>query len=138
MNKHELELLSAIRIKEAEVLLKAECYHGAYYLAGYALECILKACVAKQIKQFDFPDKKLANDSYTHDLTKLLITAGLKQELILQESKDVNFKLSWSLANKWSEESRYDHSIQRQDARDLFLAITENESGVLPWLKKYL
>ena len=43
MNKYELEILSAIRIKEAEVLLKAECYHGAYYQAGYALECILKA-----------------------------------------------------------------------------------------------
>ncbi len=138
MNKYELEILSVIRIKEAEILLNAECYHGAYYLAGYALECSLKACIAKQIKQFDFPDKKLANDSYTHDLVKLLITAGLKQELMRQESKDINFKLNWSVANKWSEESRYDHSIQRQDARDLFEAITENESGVLPWLKKYL
>jgi len=138
MNKYELEVLSAIRIKEAEVLLKAECYHGAYYLAGYALECILKACIAKQIKQFDFPDKKLANDSYTHDLSKLLITAGLKQELMQQENKDINFKLNWSVANKWSEESRYEHSIQRQDARDLYEAITETESGVLPWLKKYL
>ncbi len=138
MNKYELEVLSAIRIKEAEVLLKAECYHGAYYLAGYALECILKACIAKQIKQFDFPDKKLANDSYTHDLSKLLITAGLKLELMQQENKDINFKLNWSVANKWSEESRYEHSIQRQDARDLYEAITETESGVLPWLKKYL
>jgi HEPN domain-containing protein len=138
MNKNELEILSAIRIEEAEVLLKAECYQGAYYLAGYAVECILKACIAKHIKQFDFPDKKLVNDSYTHDLAKLLITAGLKQDLMLQESKDINFKLNWSVANKWSEESRYDHSIQRQDAKDLFEAITENESGVLPWLKKYL
>ena len=138
MNKNELEILSSIRIKEAYILLNADCYHGAYYLAGYSLECALKACVAKQIKQFDFPDKKLANDSYTHDLAKLLITAGLKQELIRQESEDINFKLNWSVANKWSEESRYDHSIQRQDAKDLFEAITENESGVLPWLKKYL
>jgi hypothetical protein len=118
MNKQELEILSAIRINESEVLLKAECYHGAYYLAGYALECILKACIAKLIKQFDFPDKKLANESYTHSLTKLLFTAGLKQELLLQESKDINFKLNWSLANKWSEESRYDLFIQRQDAKE--------------------
>lgn len=138
MNKNELEVLSAIRLKEAEVLLNADCYHGAYYLAGYALECALKACIAKQIKQFDFPDKKLANDSYTHDLAKLLNTAGLKQELIRQEKEDINFKLNWSVANKWSEESRYDHSIQRKDAKDLFEAIAENESGVLEWLKKYL
>lgn len=138
MNKKELEILSAIRIKEAEILLNSECYHGAYYLAGYALECGLKACIAKRTRQFDFPDKKLANDSYTHDLAKLLITAGLKQELLLQENQDINFKLNWSVANKWSEESRYDHTIEKQDAKDLFEAITENQSGVLSWLKKYL
>jgi len=50
-------------------------------LAGYALECTLKADIAKQVKQFDFPDKKLANDSYTHKLTDLVITTGLKQKL---------------------------------------------------------
>ena len=59
MNKTELENLASIRIKEAEILLTADCYHGAYYLAGYSLECILKACIAKQVKEFDFPDKNL-------------------------------------------------------------------------------
>jgi len=138
MNKFELEILADIRIHEAEILLESKCYQGAYYLAGYALECLLKACIAKQIKQFDFPDKKLVNDSYIHDLTKLLNTVGLKQKLILHEGEDTNFKLNWSVANKWSEESRYDHSIQSQDATDLFDAITDSQSGVLPWLKKYL
>jgi len=103
MNKNELESLAAIRIKEAEILLTANCYHGAYYLAGYALECILKACIAKQVKEFDFPDKKLANDSYTHDLAKLLITAGLRQELGKQENQNEEFKLNWAVVNKWSE-----------------------------------
>jgi hypothetical protein len=138
MNKNELESLAAIRIKEAEILLTANCYHGAYYLAGYALECILKACIAKQVKEFDFPDKKLANDSYTHDLAKLLITAGLRQELGKQENQNEEFKLNWAVVNKWSEESRYEHAIEKQDAHDLFNAITDNESGILPWLKKYL
>ena len=138
MNKTELEKLAEIRVNEAEILLNAGCHQGAYYLAGYALECILKACISKQIKQFDFPDKKLVNDSYSHDLAKLLNTAGLKQELIIQEGKDTNFKLNWSVANKWSEESRYDHTIESQDAKDLFDAITDTKSGVLPWLKKYL
>ena len=138
MNKNELESLAAIRMKEAEILLTANCYHGAYYLAGYALECILKACIAKQVKEFDFPDKKLANDSYTHDLAKLLITAGLRQELGKQENQNEEFKLNWAVVNKWSEESRYEHAIEKQDAHDLFNAITDNESGILPWLKKYL
>ena len=138
MNKNELESLAAIRMKEAEILLTANCYHGAYYLAGYALECILKACIAKQVKEFDFPDKKLANDSYTHDLAKLLIIAGLRQELGKQENQNEEFKLNWAVVNKWSEESRYEHAIEKQDAHDLFNAITDNESGILPWLKKYL
>ena len=97
MNKAELENLAAIRIKEADILLTADCYQGAYYLAGYALECTLKACIAKQVKEFDFPDKKLANDSYTHKLADLVITAGLKQKLIEQEKQNEEFKYTGRL-----------------------------------------
>ena len=138
MNKTELENLAAIRVKEAGILLTAECYQGAYYLAGYALECLLKACIAKQVKEFDFPDKKLANDSYTHKLANLLITAGLKLELSEQEKQNEEFKLNWAVVIEWSEESRYECAITKQEAHNLFTAITDNESGILPWLKKYL
>lgn len=138
MNKAELEKLAAIRIKESEILLAADCYQGAYYLAGYALECTLKACIAKQVKEFDFPDKKLANDCYTHNLSDLIITAGLKQKLAEQEKQNREFKLNWAVVNKWSEKSRYECDIKKQDAHDLFTAIIDNESGILPWLKKYL
>ena len=138
MNKTELENITAIRIKEAEILLMADCYQGAYYLAGYALECALKACIAKQVKEFDFPDKKLANDSYTHKLADLVITAGLKQKLAEQEKQNKEFKLNWSVVIEWSEESRYECAIEKKKAHDLFNAITDNESGILPWLKKYI
>lgn len=138
MNKTELEIIAAIRIKEAEILLTADCYQGAYYLAGYALECTLKACIAKQVKEFDFPNKQLANDCYTHNLTNLLTTAGLKQELAVQERQDQEFKLNWAVVNKWSEESRYEYSTEKQKAHDFFNAITDNKSGILPWLKNYL
>ncbi len=49
MNKSDLEKIVDIRIKEAKVLFDAECYEGAYYLAGYALECAIKACIAKKV-----------------------------------------------------------------------------------------
>jgi len=75
MNKTELENLVAIRIKEADILLAADCYQGAYYLAGYALECALKACIAKQVKEFDFPDK---NSPMTVTPTSLLILSLLQ------------------------------------------------------------
>lgn len=107
-------------------------------LSGLRSECILKACIAKQIKAFDFPDRKLTNDSYTHDLNRLLVTAGLKQELDEQEKLNKDFKLNWAVAIKWSEESRYEYAIGEQDAQNLFNAISDNSSGILPWLKKYL
>jgi hypothetical protein len=138
MNKAELENLADLRIKEAEILLTAGCYQGAFYLAGYALECTLKACIAKQVKAFDFPDKKLANDSYTHNLANLLITAGLKQALDEQKKQDNEFKLNWALGIQWSEESRYKLTISKKEANDLFSALTNNQSGILTWLKNYL
>jgi hypothetical protein len=138
MNKTELENLAVIRIKEAKILLAADCYHGAYYLAGYALECTLKACIAKQIKAFDFPNKQLANDSYTHNLTKLLTTAGLKQNLIEEENQNKEFKANWAIVIQWSEESRYKSAITKQETEDFFNAITDDNSGILQCLKKYL
>jgi len=53
MNRTELQRLSRIRIKEAKFLLDGGCYNGAYYLAGYAVECALKACIAKQTHRHD-------------------------------------------------------------------------------------
>jgi len=50
------------------VLFAAGRFSGAYYLAGYTVECGLKACVAKLTTPESFPDKELANAVYTHDL----------------------------------------------------------------------
>jgi HEPN domain-containing protein len=47
MNRADLQQLAELRITEAKVLLDNGFYAGAYYLAGYAVECALKACIAK-------------------------------------------------------------------------------------------
>jgi len=44
-----------MRLKDAEVLLQKGRNEAAYYLAGYAVECALKACIAKQTKRHEFP-----------------------------------------------------------------------------------
>lgn len=137
MNKSELEKLVGIRVQEADILLKSKCFQGAYYLIGYALECAFKACISKQVKAFDFPDKQLANASHTHKLSELVGVAGLKQKLNEQENQDENFKLNWAVAKDWSEVSRYECIVEENKANDLYKAITDNESGILPWLKKY-
>lgn len=103
---------------------------------GYALECALKASIAKQIKENDFPDKKLVNDSYTHDLRRLLDTSGLKQEL--QDAMDANphLELNWSIAKDWSEGARYRHDITEPMARDIIDACTTEPDGVYHWIEK--
>jgi len=72
MNKSDLQTLVGIRLKEAQVLFEDRCYQGAYYLLGYASECSLKACIANQVHENDFPNRQLANASHTHKLSELI------------------------------------------------------------------
>lgn len=137
MNKSDLEKLVEIRVKESEVLLQSKCFQGAYYLIGYALECAFKACISKQVKEFDFPDKKLATASHTHKLSELLGVSGLKQKLKEKEEQDENFKLNWAVVKDWSEVSRYNCNIDEISAINLYEAITDRDSGILVWVKNY-
>lgn len=137
MNKNDLERLADIRISEAKTLLEAGLFQGAYYLSGYSLECAIKVCIAKQVREFDFPDKDLAHKSHQHKLSDLLGVAGLKQKLIQKEAEDQEFKLNWAVAKDWGVESRYESQIEASKATDLFNAVTHQDSGVLVWLKTF-
>ena len=137
MNKTDLEALVEIRVSEAMALLESNKYEGAYYLIGYAIECALKACIAKQVNQYDFPNKQLANKSHTHKLNELLGVAGLKQKLTEKENQDNEFKLNWAVVKDWSEASRYECLIEETKATDLFAAATNENSGILAWLKTF-
>lgn len=53
MKRQDLRELALLRLKEAQVLFANGCWSGAYYLAGYAIECALKACIAKKTERFE-------------------------------------------------------------------------------------
>jgi HEPN domain-containing protein len=76
MNRADFQQLAELRLREAQALLAAGLPDGAYYLAGYSVECALKACISKRTQLHDFPDKKLVNDSHTHNLKELLRLAS--------------------------------------------------------------
>ncbi|PSB20047.1 DNA-binding protein [filamentous cyanobacterium Phorm 46] len=135
MNRLDLQNLALTRLEEVEVLLNNHKYSGAYYLSGYVIECALKACIAKQTQEFDFPDKKTVMDSYTHDLEKLIKVAKLDKEL-KSLLNDPDFSLRWSMVKDWSEESRY-QTHNRQKALDIYSAITDPSHGVLKWLQQH-
>jgi HEPN domain-containing protein len=66
VNRKDLQFLARARLTEARALLDAGHPDGAYYLAGYAVECALKACIAKATQRHEFPDKKKrGRESYT-------------------------------------------------------------------------
>jgi HEPN domain-containing protein len=137
MNRRDLQALSKLRLREARVLLDNRCYEGAYYLAGYAIECALKSCIAKMVQRHDFPDKKQVNDSYSHDFEQLIRAANIRSDLEHELKTNPIFGRYWIAVKDWSEQARYKPVIQQADAEDLYRAITDKQNGVLSWLKKY-
>lgn len=119
MNRADLQQLAEARLREAKVLLDAGEWSGAFYLCGYAVECALKACIARQVKQDDFPDKRLATAVFTHDLVDLRGLAGLREEIVkLPKDRNVN----WLVTKDWRETARYELKSET-DARGLYDAM---------------
>jgi HEPN domain-containing protein len=128
MNRGEFQELAMIRIHDAKVLLENKCFDGAYYLSGYAIECALKACIAKKTKEFDYPDKKLVDKIYTHDFSKLIGVVGLKV--------DESIAARWGTVKDWSEQDRYRRHTEKE-ARDMYDAVANSKEGVLEWIKQH-
>lgn len=138
MNRSDLQQLADDRVLDAEALLATGRWSAAYYLAGYSVECALKACIAKRTKEFDFPDRDFARDVFTHDLTNLLRHAGLKDRLLsdsaINGAVGPGLSSNWLIVKDWSEQARYRQATEA-DARRLVLAVTDPAEGVLPWIK---
>lgn len=136
MNRNDFKKLTSVRLKDTRALLKSGNYNGAYYLCGYSIECGLKACIAKQTNRYDFPNLNVVKESYTHDLVKLIKTAGLSMKLDAEMKGDKSFGINWSVVKDWSEKSRYEKR-SADDAKDLYSAVADKKHGVLQWIKRY-
>ncbi len=134
MNRQQLQQLSELRLREAQALLRAGLPDGAYYLAGYAVECALKACIAKQTQEHDFPDKKLVTESHTHSLIELMRVAKLASDLKLAMETDANLADDWTILKNWSETSRYSR-WESWKAQSLLDAVENDSGGILPWIR---
>ena len=135
MNRHDFQQLAELRLRDAEVLLGAGCFDGAFYLPGYVVECALKACIAKQTKEFDFPPKDAAA-VYSHNLKNLLNASALADAHLEQKRVSADFDENWKIVQIWTEGSRYEKGRSEKEAQDFFSAVTGDE-GVLTWLKKF-
>lgn len=109
-------------------MLRNEIYDAAYYLAGYAVECALKARIVRLLEGY-FPPKQ---NLYIHSLTKLLDAAGLEEDFDEKSKHDPLFTAQWKTVKDWSEESRY----ANQD-RDTAENMVQAARGVVECIKLY-
>jgi len=114
--------LSNQRLADAEVLLasRKRRYNGAVYLAGYSIECALKAaiCVQKNLTQ-------LPEEYKIHDFNELLAATGsiLPSPLVRK----------FEIINTWSVNIRYQtRAWNAQEARELIDSVKE----VKGWLER--
>ncbi len=133
----DFQELAAVRLGEAKALLDAELWDGAYYLAGYAVEVGLKACIIKRVQATDaFLDRKFSERCYTHNFVELLELTGLKPLWKLTRDADAVFFKNWKSAIAWSEQKRY-YRIPKQEANKLYHAISNDTHGVFQWIRTH-
>ncbi len=133
-NRRDFQRLARMRLRDARSLLKSGNLEGAYYLTGLAVECALKACIAKNTRRHDFPPNQAAlKDIYTHDLAKLIRAAKLEAALDAAQESNILFKNKWDVLKDWDMTSRY--ATGGLNASDLYAAVT-GKNGVMQWLRQ--
>jgi hypothetical protein len=135
VDRKGLQDLSKIRLKEATALLQLRLFDGAYYLAGYSVECALKACIAKGTRRGEFPDKKIVDSSHSHNLLQLITVAKLHKAHDEHAGKNPAFWNNWDVVKRWSEQSRYERKSE-ESARELLAAVSDRRHGVIAWIKQ--
>jgi HEPN domain-containing protein len=136
MTRVDLQQLADEKLSDAQILFSAKSWSNAYYLAGYAVELAIKACIAKSFKADTVPDKDVVLKTYSHEFPKLIGTAGLTAELQKQVQASQDFGTAWGVVNEWSPEDRY-RSNSEQDAEELIAAVSDTTHGVLAWIRTH-
>lgn len=131
--------------------MTAGFYDDAYYLAGYALELILKAKICKTLCIEDFFDfessskrklsggaKKSGRDTSglykpfkVHDYEQLFILSGVFEQFTNKQIGDLAFSADWSIVSKWDEGLRYTSGANEADVKAFIRSI----KSITTWLK---
>lgn len=137
MNRSDWQKLATERVADAKALLAAGRWAGAYYLAGYAVECGLKACVLVRLAsepEVVFDDRRYCERCWTHNLIQLVDAAGLRSALDADAEADPELQANWDAVKDWSEASRYVRTAKAK-VRQMYDAVTHKRYGVLSWIK---
>ena len=140
MYRKDFQKLATERLSDARILFDGGRFDAAYYLAGYAVECALKACIAKRSRHHQFPvSPEIARDIYTHDFNRLLKAAGLTRSVEATKEADSKLKVNWDgIVKDWNPKSRYDRNgtrVGKKKAEDMINAVADPDHGVLQCLR---
>ena len=120
-SRSDFHTLTRQRLDESNALLPLNFPDAAFYLAGYSIECALKAAVCRTLDQNDFygPDRGNKSTRYvqdrvlrefkTHNYSDLLVLSGLSAKLNTARQTDPKIEAAWFFIEgmNWSEQSRY-------------------------------
>jgi len=141
------------RLEEATILCDEGLFDGAFYLAGYSIELMLKAKICDRFDVDNLFDEsycgipnisKVRNAVKLHDINLLLVFSGLRKKLNVEkmkpENNDVLEKTIAKLVdakNGWSEQSRYQPiGSQNGDEVKELISLLLDEKGLIQWIQK--
>jgi HEPN domain-containing protein len=125
------------RLEDAEALFAAERWRGAMYVAGYALECVLKAKLMQrfQCRTLERLEERLhqrrlirkSRSVFTHEIELLFQLSGVVDRLKDNTAMYAHLKF----VNRWTPAWRYSvEPTRRDDAEDFLTAVRELRSWV--------
>jgi HEPN domain-containing protein len=134
----DLKTLAEIRLKEAKVLYRNKLYDGSAYLCGYVVELSLKALICKHLcipNYIDEGDHKLVFK--THEFDRLLILAGLSQEINIANSVNIKLYNNWLTLTPLKPEIRYSPpgTYRKEDVLAMLKALSVKKWGFFSWIK---
>ena len=115
----DLRGIAKARLRDAQVLLRAKRFDGAFYLCGYSVELALKARICRTLKWSGFPQTghefQGLQSVKTHDLEVLLRFSGIESRIKRK------YLSEWSVVLDWNPEKRYQSIGQstQQQATDM-------------------
>jgi HEPN domain-containing protein len=127
------------RVRDAAALLRVRRWSAAYYLAGYAVECGLKACVVAYVQrhiEVIFRERRFSERCWTHDFDELLRLAELKAQQDADVAADPTLHRNWQVVKNRRETARYERKT-RVEAEGLYQAVTDPGFGVRPWIRNH-
>jgi hypothetical protein len=147
----EIEKLAWQRLQEAEILYHNKMFDGAFYLAGYSVELMLKAKICNRLgipNLFDETNSSTNNirgigeirkTLKTHNLFMLLIFSGLKIKFDIDKAANKELaKANSLLFNSWDENARYKPCghVTDKDVEKLIHLLSHSTNGILKWIQQ--